>query len=58
MCRSIKQLRRPERDVSEAEIEAAARQFVHKVSGYRVLGRATLAPPILAGYTAPSGANA
>ena len=40
MCRSIKQLRRPERDVSEAEIEAAARQFVRKVSGYRVLGRA------------------
>jgi len=40
MCRSIKQLRRPERDVSEAEIEAAARQFVRKVSGYRVPGRA------------------
>lgn len=40
MCRSIKQLRRPERDVSEAEIAAAARQFVRKVSGYRVPGRA------------------
>lgn len=40
MCRSIKQLRRPERDVSEDEIEAAARQFIRKVSGYRVPGRA------------------
>ena len=40
MCRSIKQLRRPERDVSETEIEAAARQFVRKVSGYRVPARA------------------
>jgi len=35
MCRSIKQLRRAERDVGEAEIEAAALQFVRKVSGYR-----------------------
>ncbi len=35
MCRSIKQLRRPERDVTEAEIEAAALQFVRKVTGYR-----------------------
>jgi len=35
MCRSIKQLRRPERDVSEAEIQAAALQYVRKVSGYR-----------------------
>jgi hypothetical protein len=40
MCRSIKQLRRPERDVTAAEIEAAARQFVRKVSGYRAPGRA------------------
>lgn len=39
MCRSIKQLRRPERDVSEAEIEAAALQFVRKVSGYRAPAR-------------------
>lgn len=40
MCRSIKQLRRAERDVTEAEIEAAARQFVRKVSGYRTPARA------------------
>jgi hypothetical protein len=40
MCRSIVQLRRPERDVTEAEIAAAARQFVRKVSGYRVPSRA------------------
>lgn len=35
MCRSIKQLRRPERDVSEEEIQAAALQYVRKISGYR-----------------------
>jgi hypothetical protein len=40
MCRSIKQLRRPARDVTEAEIEAAALQYVRKVSGYRAPGRA------------------
>jgi hypothetical protein len=40
MCRSIKQLRRPERDVSDAEIAAAALQYVRKVSGYRQPGRA------------------
>ncbi len=34
MCRSIKQLRRPE-PVDDAEIRAAALQFVRKVSGYR-----------------------
>lgn len=39
MCRSILQLRRPERDVTEAEIEAAALQFVRKVSGYRAPAR-------------------
>jgi hypothetical protein len=36
MCRSIKPLRRPETDTTTGEIEAAARQFVRKVSGYRV----------------------
>jgi hypothetical protein len=36
MCRSIKQLRRPEEAATTGEIEAAARQFVRKVSGYRV----------------------
>jgi hypothetical protein len=40
MCRSIKQLRRPERDVTDDEIAAAALQFVRKVSGYRAPGRA------------------
>ncbi len=36
MCRSIKQLRRPDEAATTGEIEAAARQFVRKVSGYRV----------------------
>ena len=36
MCRSIKPLRRPETETTTGEIEAAARQFVRKVSGYRV----------------------
>jgi hypothetical protein len=40
MCRSIVQLRRLERDVTEEEILAAARQFVRKVSGYRAPSRA------------------
>jgi hypothetical protein len=35
MCRSIKQLRNEEAPATPAEIEAAARQFVRKVSGYR-----------------------
>lgn len=43
MCRSIVQLRRSERDVTEAEIAAAARQFVRKVSGYRVPSKANSA---------------
>lgn len=43
MCRSIKQLRRPAGDASDAEIEAAARQFVRKVSGYRTPSRANAA---------------
>jgi hypothetical protein len=34
MCRSIKQLRRPE-PADETEIREAALQFVRKVSGYR-----------------------
>jgi hypothetical protein len=40
MCRSIKQLRRPERLATDEEIEAAALQFVRKVSGYRKPSRA------------------
>jgi hypothetical protein len=35
MCRSIKTLRRAETATTTGEIEAAARQFVRKVSGYR-----------------------
>lgn len=35
MCRSIKQLRSSEAPPTPEEIEAAARQFVRKVSGYR-----------------------
>ncbi len=35
MCRSIKQLRNAETPATPTEIEAAARQFVRKVSGYR-----------------------
>lgn len=35
MCRSIKTLRRADEPATEEEIEAAALQFVRKVSGYR-----------------------
>ena len=35
MCRNIKQLRRAGPPATEAEIDAAALQFVRKVSGYR-----------------------
>ena len=35
MCRSIKKLRDPDIFPSEAEIQAAALQYVRKVSGYR-----------------------
>jgi hypothetical protein len=35
MCRSIKQLRSVQQPPTEAEIAAAALQFVRKVSGYR-----------------------
>ncbi len=40
MCRSIKQLRQADQPTSEAEIQAAALQFVRKVSGYRAPSRA------------------
>ena len=36
MCRSIKQLRQRDQVATDDEIEAAARQFVRKVSGFRV----------------------
>jgi hypothetical protein len=35
MCRSIQRLRGPEGIATEAEIRAAARQFIRKVSGFR-----------------------
>ena len=40
MCRSIKTLRRPDEPATEEEIEAAALQFVRKVSGFRQPSRA------------------
>jgi hypothetical protein len=40
MCRSIKQLRRPDGPPTDEEIEAAALQFVRRVSGYRQPSRA------------------
>ncbi len=35
MCRNIKKLRYPDRPPTDEELEAAALQFVRKVSGYR-----------------------
>ena len=43
MCRSIKQLRRPDEPVTEREIYEAALQYVRKVSGYRKPSRANSA---------------
>ena len=43
MCRSIKQLRRPEEPASEQELYEAALQYVRKVSGYRKPSRANSA---------------
>jgi hypothetical protein len=40
MCRSIKQLRRSDQPASLEELQAAALQYVRKVSGYRVPSRA------------------
>ncbi len=40
MCRNIKQLRQPDQRPSDEEIQAAALQFVRKVSGYRAPSRA------------------
>jgi hypothetical protein len=40
MCRSIKQLRGSTPPPANEEIDAAARQFVRKVSGYRQPSRA------------------
>lgn len=43
MCRSIKQLRLPDTIPGDAEIQAAALQYVRKVSGYRTPSRANQA---------------
>lgn len=43
MCRSIKKLRDPEKFPSEEEIQAAALQYIRKVSGYRQPSRANQA---------------
>jgi hypothetical protein len=40
MCRSIKQLRRIDDPATLDEIDAAALQFVRKISGFRVPSRA------------------
>jgi len=40
MCRSIKRLRTPEGLPADIEIQAAALQYVRKVSGYRKPSRA------------------
>ena len=36
MCRSIKTLRRGDEAATTGELEAAARQYVRKISGYRI----------------------
>lgn len=43
MCRSIKTLRKLERPVTPEEIQAAALQYVRKISGYRAPSRANQA---------------
>jgi hypothetical protein len=43
MCRSIKQLRGADPPPTDAEIDAAALQYVRKVSGYRKPSRANQA---------------
>ena len=43
MCRSIKVLRNPESPATDADIEAAALQFVRKISGYRQPSKANAA---------------
>ena len=43
MCRSIKTLRAQEPPATEEEINAAALQFVRKISGYRAPSRANRA---------------
>jgi hypothetical protein len=40
MCRSIKLLRNPGQPATAAEVDAAALQFVRKISGFRVPSKA------------------
>ena len=40
MCRSIKTLRRADAPATDDEVQAAALQFVRKISGYRQPSRA------------------
>ena len=40
MCRNIRKLRQPEREPTDEELEAAARQYVRKVTGYQKPSRA------------------
>jgi hypothetical protein len=35
MCRSIKKLRRPEQTATKEELDAAALQYVRKISGFQ-----------------------
>ena len=43
MCRSIKVLRNQDPPTTDAEVEAAALQFVRKISGYRQPSKANAA---------------
>lgn len=43
MCRSIKQLRRPDQPPTNEELHAAALQFVRKISGFRQPSKANQA---------------
>jgi hypothetical protein len=43
MCRSIKTLRKMDHPPTDAEIEAAALQYVRKISGYRAPSKANQA---------------
>ena len=40
MCRNIKKLRQPEGIPTDEEVQAAALQFIRKVTGYRVPSKA------------------
>jgi hypothetical protein len=43
MCRSIRKLRLPDQPATEAEVRAAALQFVRKVSGFNAPSQANRA---------------